>query len=193
MTTETTPEPDPQTILDLPLQPGNGAGASTVRGYLAELLANLWRQQDLFSGKRPFGNSGWDCDLLVPLAKAGLIRGTFDEDGYLDDIDGEAGEALILAAIGALAGPAPAGGVLMAAERSQDVPVADDASRPVPSGLGHAQRRTGPVPDEAAGLREALRRHTHSFTDPGGAVLCGGCLRPAPCPDAALASGEPSP
>jgi hypothetical protein len=40
-------------------------------------------------------------------------------------------------------------------------------------------------------LREALKRHAHAFTDPEGAVLCGGCLLPAPCPDADLA-GEPS-
>lgn len=42
-------------------------------------------------------------------------------------------------------------------------------------------------------LEAALRRHTHAFTDPGGAVLCGGCLEPAPCPDAALAGKEPQP
>jgi hypothetical protein len=39
---------------------------------------------------------------------------------------------------------------------------------------------------ELAGVREALKRHAHAFTDPKGAVLCGGCLRPAPCPDAGL-------
>jgi hypothetical protein len=43
--------------------------------------------------------------------------------------------------------------------------------------------------DALGPLREALRRHLASFTDPEGVVLCGGCLRPSPCPDAALAAG----
>jgi hypothetical protein len=40
---------------------------------------------------------------------------------------------------------------------------------------------------ELAALREALRGHMHSFTDHTDTDLCGGCLRPSPCPDAALA------
>jgi hypothetical protein len=44
---------------------------------------------------------------------------------------------------------------------------------------------------QLAVLRAALGRHVPSFTDPSGVVLCGGCLQPAPCPDAALA-GEGS-
>lgn len=44
-----------------------------------------------------------------------------------------------------------------------------------------------PAGAELAALREALRGHMHSFTDHAGVVLCGGCLRPSPCPDAALA------
>lgn len=44
---------------------------------------------------------------------------------------------------------------------------------------------------ELSELRAALRRHTHSFTDPkGGGELCGGCLEPSPCPDAALLGEE---
>jgi hypothetical protein len=31
----------------------------------------------------------------------------------------------------------------------------------------------------------ALRRHMHPFTDHQGISLCGGCLRPSPCPDEA--------
>ena len=54
----------------------------TVRQYLHELLRTLWEEQECFSGKRPFGNSGWDHDLYGPLAKAGLIDlGPLDEDG----------------------------------------------------------------------------------------------------------------
>jgi hypothetical protein len=45
---------------------------------------------------------------------------------------------------------------------------------------------------KVARLEAALRRHTYSFTDSRGTVLCGGCLREAPCPDAGLAGDEPS-
>jgi hypothetical protein len=105
-TTKTT-DPDPQRILDLPLAPDNDSGAATVRGYLIELLAALWREGADFSGKRPFGNSGWRYDLLVPLVRAGLISGSFDADGYLDDCDDVTGEQFILAAIKSLGEPAP--------------------------------------------------------------------------------------
>ena len=45
-----------------------------------------------------------------------------------------------------------------------------------------------------AGLEDALRRHTLSFADPkGGGELCGGCLKPSPCPDAGLCGEKPSP
>lgn len=97
--TETTPTP--QQILDCPMGP-NDSGADTIRGYLVELLASVWRDGDCFNGKRPFGNSGWQWDLHKPLVQAGFIAGTIDEDGYLDDCDETAGEALIAAAIQAL-------------------------------------------------------------------------------------------
>lgn len=103
MTVEATP--DPQAILSLPLPPDNDSGATTVRGYLIKLLETLWREQEGFSGKRPFGNSSWECDLLVPLVKAGIIEGSLDEDGYIETMDDEAGEAVILAAIKALGEP----------------------------------------------------------------------------------------
>jgi hypothetical protein len=107
-TTETT-QPDPRRVLELPLDPDNDSGETTVKGYLIKLLETLWREEAGFSGKRPFGNSGWECDLLVPLVKAGLIAGSLDEDGYLENVDDDAGEALILAAIKALGAPeAPA-------------------------------------------------------------------------------------
>lgn len=92
---------DLQQILDLPMQP-NDADAATVRDYLIALLAELWREQEGFSGKRPFGNSGWGYDLMEPLIRAGLIGGRFDEDGYVEDVDDEAGGRLIAQAIQAL-------------------------------------------------------------------------------------------
>lgn len=88
-------------VLDLRL-PDNDAMADTVGGYLIELLATLWREEQSFSGKRPFGNSGWQYDLYVPLVKAGLISGELDEDGYPVEVDYKAGDRLIQAAIGEL-------------------------------------------------------------------------------------------
>lgn len=71
-------------VLNTPMDPAeNDAGASTIREYLVKLLAELWREQEGFSGKRPFGNSSWDGDLYIALIRAGLIHGGFDEDGYL--------------------------------------------------------------------------------------------------------------
>lgn len=63
----------------------NDANAATVRDYLQELLLALLHEQDCFSGKRPFGNSGWfTCDLAPPLIKAGLVEGKLDSDDYTE-------------------------------------------------------------------------------------------------------------
>ncbi len=84
-------------VLDLPMQP-NDARATTVREYLVALLAEVWTEKEGFSGKRPFGNSGWEYDLYLPLLKAGLVDGALDEDGYIDHMDDDAAERLIAAA-----------------------------------------------------------------------------------------------
>lgn len=54
----------------------------TIRKYFHELLTALWQEGEGFSGKRPFGNSGWQTDLEIPLIKAGFIAGEifYDED-----------------------------------------------------------------------------------------------------------------
>lgn len=96
-----------QRLLALEL-PQNDSGASTVRGYLTALLTALWREQEGFSGKRPFGNSGWDYDVYGPMVKAGFVRGKLDADGYIDSLDEAAAERLILAAI-AVMGATPDG------------------------------------------------------------------------------------
>jgi hypothetical protein len=43
---------------------------------------------------------------------------------------------------------------------------------------------------EIADLKDALRRHTFYFDDSKGERLCGGCLRPHPCPDRKLAKAR---
>lgn len=90
-------------VLALPMQQPNDAEAATVRAYLVKLLRELWREGDGFSGKRPFGNSGWEYDLYQPLIKAGLVSGKLDEDGYIDEVDERAANALIFQALDVLA------------------------------------------------------------------------------------------
>lgn len=79
---------NPQSILDLPME-SNDAEASTVREYLITLLLEVWDEGEGFDGKRPFGNSGWEMDLILPLIAAGIIPGSLDEDGCLEDVDRE--------------------------------------------------------------------------------------------------------
>ena len=59
----------------------------TIKGYLKELLTALWCEGESFSGKRPFGNSGWEFDLYKPLVACGAVEGAVDEDGYLEKVD----------------------------------------------------------------------------------------------------------
>src|SRR5678815_5011153 len=96
--------PTPAEILALPMQE-NDAEAATIRDYLVKLLTAVWTEGECFSGKRPFGNSSWEYDLHEPLARAGYVTMTFDEDGYIDkyaDDQEKRGNALILSAIEAL-------------------------------------------------------------------------------------------
>jgi hypothetical protein len=66
------------------------------------LLAEVWREEEGFSGKRPFGNSDWQHDLMIPLVKAKVIEGKLDVDGYIEDYDRKNGERAIADAIAAL-------------------------------------------------------------------------------------------
>lgn len=85
-------------ILDVKME-ANDSGATTIRGYLTALLLRLWEEGEGFSGKRPFGNSGWGYDLYQPLIKEGFIEGSLDEDGYIEECDDDAGFKLIKKAI----------------------------------------------------------------------------------------------
>jgi hypothetical protein len=86
-------------ILDLPMMRPNDAHVKTIREYLAKLLTKVIDDGECFSGKRPFGNSGWENELHFPLVQAGLVKGAI-EDGYLEDHDKAAAHKLILDVIG---------------------------------------------------------------------------------------------
>jgi hypothetical protein len=87
-----------QAILDCPMVE-NDADAATLKEYLGLLLSTLWLQGDDFSSKRPFGNSDWQWKVYESLAKEELVLATFDEDGYIDEIDVYYVDELILQAI----------------------------------------------------------------------------------------------
>lgn len=62
----------------------NDLGTTTIKGYFKELLKTLIAEGEGFSGKRPFGNSGWDGFGEIPLIESGLLKGeieTFDDGG----------------------------------------------------------------------------------------------------------------
>lgn len=70
------------------IMPASDAGDNiTVRDYLFKLLDTLWEEGESFNGKRPFGNSGWEWDIINPLVRSGHIAGEIDEydDVYCED------------------------------------------------------------------------------------------------------------
>lgn len=48
-------------------------GKVPLRYYLGKLLYTLWCDGEGFSGKRPFGNSGWDYDIAYALCAGGFV------------------------------------------------------------------------------------------------------------------------
>lgn len=71
----------------------------TLKEYLRRLLYTLWTEGEGFSGKRPFGNGGWQFDVYKALVENSYIKGEIDEDGYLIDCDEDAGKKLVIWAI----------------------------------------------------------------------------------------------
>ena len=87
--------PEPPAVIDTTLlaaleqrmETSDAGDNITVREYLHQLLQTLWNEGEGFSGKRPFGNSGWEYEVYKPLIAAGFIPGRLDEDGYVDYVD----------------------------------------------------------------------------------------------------------
>ena len=97
--------PGPEEVLAVPLMNQTDSGAADIRGYLKALLITLYREDSGFSGKRPFGNSGWKYDLYIALGLAGMIDVAFDEDNYIETLESaemDYADQLIYAAISAL-------------------------------------------------------------------------------------------
>lgn len=88
-------------ILEIKLKE-NDANAETIGYYLKALLIKLWKDEESFSGKRPFGNSGWKYIVYESLIENNIINGEIDEDGfisYLSDDERKKGDKLIFDAI----------------------------------------------------------------------------------------------
>ena len=75
------------------------ASGQPLAQYLRTLLETLWRECEEFSGKRPYGNSGWQYDVYKALIQADLVKGSIDKDGYVNDVDNEQADALVIAVI----------------------------------------------------------------------------------------------
>ena len=65
----------------------NDAEAETVRAYLKALLYAVWSKGEGFSGKRPFGNSGWEYDLYAALEPAGITEREAQNDAIFSAIE----------------------------------------------------------------------------------------------------------
>jgi hypothetical protein len=99
-------DPTPQQVLDLEIG-DNDSGEPTVRGYLTKLLLTLWLEQDGFSGKRPFGNSGWSSDFDRAFIRAGWVTGEISDDEWeeVQHVDSDRVDSLVASAITALGNP----------------------------------------------------------------------------------------
>ncbi len=86
-------------VLCAQLRGDNDSGERTVREYFLAIAKKVWEDGEGFSGKRPFGNSGWNYDIYGALVSADLISGTFDGDGYLEECDTQAGYELVMQAL----------------------------------------------------------------------------------------------
>lgn len=102
--TETLTEPTDQQLLDAPFVGDDyiPKEVTSPRGYFKALLRKLWDEGDGFSGKRPFGMSGWYMDLAETWIKAGYLEGQFDDDGYVEDYDAVTYEKYVQRCIEAL-------------------------------------------------------------------------------------------
>lgn len=66
-----------EAALDTPFN-SDGCGDTTPREYLTDLLQKILSEGECFSGKRPWGNSGWESELALPLIQSGALKGTID-------------------------------------------------------------------------------------------------------------------
>lgn len=81
-------------ILDYPWE-FDDVEASNIKEYLEALLLHLWEEGEGFSGKRPFGNSGWEYDIYHPLVVMKCVEGEISENDDLLSINEEQANDLV--------------------------------------------------------------------------------------------------
>lgn len=74
----------------------------SIRGYFKFLLSMLWDDSEAFSGKRPFGNGGWECDVYRALIQVKAIKGVLDVDDSIVEIDYKKANKLVFKLIESL-------------------------------------------------------------------------------------------
>lgn len=82
-----------------PIQDGK---TTTIKGYLLSILRTFLKEGEGFSGKRPFGNGGWEYDLYTVMIKAGAIDGELDEEGCVNSVDSESAGEIFLEIVDSL-------------------------------------------------------------------------------------------
>jgi hypothetical protein len=70
-------------------------GDVSLREFYCNLLLKLWEDPYGFSGKKPYGNSGWDEPVYAALIKAGVMSGEFDSEGYIKRCDFDEGSEFV--------------------------------------------------------------------------------------------------
>lgn len=68
------------TALDMVMEESEAGDGITVRQYFSTLLQMVWQEEEMFNGKRPFGNSGWGNEVFDALIKCGYMT---DEDDFV--------------------------------------------------------------------------------------------------------------
>lgn len=87
-----------ESILDIPLASEHDeyghwlGGNTTIREFFADCFLTFWREGEGFNSKRPFGNSGWENELVFAVAKHRNLPGRrgeplVDEEGYFNSIE----------------------------------------------------------------------------------------------------------
>jgi hypothetical protein len=75
----------PADALDLKFYDPDAGSMTTIREYFKLQLSALWERGESFSGKYPFGNSGWGGVLAGVLIQHHCIPGVIDEDESDED------------------------------------------------------------------------------------------------------------
>lgn len=75
---------EPKAMLDVSFRHADFEEPVTFRVFFQQLLLALIRKEEAFSGKRPFGNSGWTYQFYKALGKNGVPEG--DRAKFVQDM-----------------------------------------------------------------------------------------------------------